>query len=332
MYTKDTCMSDTLGTKTQTLAERLREGRMSAAEAVRNAMMLAECLRQLHDENCAHGAVSSASVIVNGPAIELAPSEAFWGPITPYTAPELLDGKQPDASSDIFSFGAVFYEMLTGRRAFQGANPKELAAALKQGWPDKSGNTIADRFSAHCMTVDPEKRWRLRKIQIELKRIYAAVRTGEEATQHTGIEDLEARMLARLEKREHSPAPVPVRSLAAHSGVAFDGIGELLAARLERLEEIVKASQERSEETRRKVEAQLVDLKELRKAVAEDVDNFERTLAAQTTELASTRTAMAQTDGLVERVVEAIEQLQTAVLENRPQENSAPSLVYSAAG
>ena len=45
-------------------------------------------------------------------------------------APELLQGRPADARSDVFSFGAILYEMLTGRHAFDGETPQALATAL----------------------------------------------------------------------------------------------------------------------------------------------------------------------------------------------------------
>ena len=48
----------------------------------------------------------------------------------PYMPPEQLEGKETDARSDIFAFGAVLYEMLTGRKAFAGENQASLIAAI----------------------------------------------------------------------------------------------------------------------------------------------------------------------------------------------------------
>jgi eukaryotic-like serine/threonine-protein kinase len=54
-----------------------------------------------------------------------------------YLSPEQAKGETPDERADIFSFGAVFYEMISGRRAFQGGSPAEtLSAILSQAPPD----------------------------------------------------------------------------------------------------------------------------------------------------------------------------------------------------
>ena len=53
----------------------------------------------------------------------------------PYMAPEQLEGRDADARSDIFSFGAVLYEMLTGRKAFEGGSRASVMAAILERDP-----------------------------------------------------------------------------------------------------------------------------------------------------------------------------------------------------
>ena len=82
-----------------------------------------------------------------------------------YMSPEQLEGKEADARSDIFSFGLVLYELLAGRRAFQGATQASLMASiLKEQPPPLSGAHPAvpkslDRVIETCLEKDPEKRW-----------------------------------------------------------------------------------------------------------------------------------------------------------------------------
>ena len=52
-----------------------------------------------------------------------------------YMSPEQAEGRRIDARSDIFSFGAVLYEMLTGERAFQGGSGLEILAAVLRDTP-----------------------------------------------------------------------------------------------------------------------------------------------------------------------------------------------------
>jgi serine/threonine-protein kinase len=58
------------------------------------------------------------------PSAQLTAGSATFGSPS-YMAPERVDGKTPDARSDVFSLGAVFYEMLTGQRCFGGRNREE---------------------------------------------------------------------------------------------------------------------------------------------------------------------------------------------------------------
>ena len=79
-----------------------------------------------------------------------------------YMSPEQLQSKEADARSDIFSFGLVFYEMLTGRRAFEGASTASVIAAILER-PSPSVAGIAprafDRVLNKCLAKDPERRW-----------------------------------------------------------------------------------------------------------------------------------------------------------------------------
>jgi len=109
----------------QTLAQRLAQGRIPAPEAQRYAMLLAEALRKIHEAGEVHGGVSPASIMLTGSSLELGPAPRTKGEITPYTAPELLEGQPPDSRSDVFAFGAVVYEMFSGRQAFEGDSEAE---------------------------------------------------------------------------------------------------------------------------------------------------------------------------------------------------------------
>ena len=55
-----------------------------------------------------------------------------------YMAPEQLEGKDADARTDIFAFGAVLYEMATGRKAFSGTSQASLIAAILHTEPHRS--------------------------------------------------------------------------------------------------------------------------------------------------------------------------------------------------
>jgi len=83
-----------------------------------------------------------------------------------YMSPEQLQsqatGQEIDGRSDIFSFGLVLYEMLTGKRAFEGTSPASVIAAIMER-PAPSISDIAppllDRVLARCLQKDREDRW-----------------------------------------------------------------------------------------------------------------------------------------------------------------------------
>ena len=82
-----------------------------------------------------------------------------------YMSPEQAEGRAVDGRSDIFSFGAVLYEMVTGRRAFQGESPLSILAAILHTDPKPADEAAPDvprplgRLIARCLQKDPARRW-----------------------------------------------------------------------------------------------------------------------------------------------------------------------------
>jgi Tol biopolymer transport system component len=82
-----------------------------------------------------------------------------------YMSPEQIDGKEADARSDIFAFGAVMYEMFTGKRAFEGKSQISVASAILEKDPEPvSGIRTAispnlEHVISRALSKDPEKRW-----------------------------------------------------------------------------------------------------------------------------------------------------------------------------
>jgi eukaryotic-like serine/threonine-protein kinase len=76
-----------------------------------------------------------------------------------YMSPEQLQGKEADARSDIFSFGAVLYEMLSGKRAFEGSSAASVIAAILERQPAPLElSPPLDRVIRACLEKDPERR------------------------------------------------------------------------------------------------------------------------------------------------------------------------------
>jgi serine/threonine protein kinase len=79
-----------------------------------------------------------------------------------YMSPEQLQGKKADPRSDIFSFGLVLYEALTGKRAFDGSSPASvIAAIMEREAPSVTDVAPAslDRVLRRCLAKDPDLRW-----------------------------------------------------------------------------------------------------------------------------------------------------------------------------
>jgi eukaryotic-like serine/threonine-protein kinase len=82
-----------------------------------------------------------------------------------YMAPEQLKGQAADHRSDIFSFGAILYEMLSGKRAFRGDSMAEtMSAILREDPPDlsetnKTVSPALERVVRHCLEKNPEERF-----------------------------------------------------------------------------------------------------------------------------------------------------------------------------
>ena len=82
-----------------------------------------------------------------------------------YMAPEQLEGREADARADIFSFGCVLYEMLTGERAFQASSQATLIAAILDREPAPISARapmvppMLERVVRKCLAKDPDKRW-----------------------------------------------------------------------------------------------------------------------------------------------------------------------------
>src|ERR1035438_10183379 len=87
------------------------------AGALGSAVALAQELGRIHAAGKIHGALSPAAIVLTEGGLELLPADTP-GEVTAYTAPEVLAGASRQGINDVFSFGAVVYEMLSGRRAF----------------------------------------------------------------------------------------------------------------------------------------------------------------------------------------------------------------------
>ncbi len=321
-----------------TLAERMSTGPLPVADALRVAAASAEQLRQMHEEGQVHGGLTPSHILICEAGVELLPADSA---ANRYTAPEVLAGRPADERSDIFSFGVIFYEMITGRRAWDGADEAHR----------RSGNPFLDQVVSGCVAKSPDDRFpQMKKVQFELRLLSAAARrgmpvadapaevpAGTATTANGDIQALEARISARMEQVLASFQNVANEVLAAlrNGGVpgaagrqplrSFGGFNldsesslnrmdrafELLNDKVARIDLAVGKAVERLIKLEQQLDEFDTDAAGLRDSVTRDVRNFERALKGQNAVIESTRTAMGQTDDLVERVVEALDSLQS---------------------
>ncbi|HLK49382.1 MAG TPA: protein kinase [Bryobacteraceae bacterium] len=338
----------------RTLSQRLDEGKLAAAEALRLAMNLAEALRKLHDNGQVYGALTPSRVEITSSGVSLAAVQSPQRDVTPYTAPEVLRGRVADARSDIFSFGSILFEMVTGRPPFEGATPEALTAAVFNTPAPPTGNPRLDALIANCLAKDPSLRWqRIQKAQLELRLLTVTARRPESPLQRENVAalvrtEVQHALAARCDAQDKTIAEFQqavtasmqaiqahLCTLAANVTAAQEGAkrseeavsklnpristleerGSVPSERVAATELLLQTATERitrTEATTESVRKQAADFAE---SAALQLHALEQTVRSQADALESARTALAQTDDLVERVVEALDSLQSIVLE-----------------
>jgi len=175
----------------ETLSERLSKGPMQLDEMLRIATQIVDALVRAHDQGLIHRDLKPGNVMLTkegakildfglaklsmdketqGPAMSITRSTPLTseGSIIgtmQYMSPEQLEGKEADPRSDIFSFGALLYEMATGKRAFEGTSQASLIAAVleREPAPISAVNSLSppafDRLVKKCLSKDPDARW-----------------------------------------------------------------------------------------------------------------------------------------------------------------------------
>ena len=325
-----------------TLGQRLATGPVPLAEAMRYAAMLGEELRRIHDSGLVYGALQPSNIMVTSATLELinVPKSAA---ATPYSAPEILQGHAPDARSDICAFGAIVYEMVTGRRAFAGDNPDALAMSLTISDPASTGIPAVDHLVMNCIAKDPTVRCqRMQKVILELKvltfaapraevvthrqSLTAAVRTETqlleervtgllqtneraivECQQASGVEIRELR--ERLAKLESQLAPVQARA------TVLEGLCQRLMTHVDQIRTNFEALDERANGMKEGIDFLGQGQTTLHDYVSARVQEFEQALKAQKTAIASVSASQTQTDDLVEGLVGAVDLLHAIVIE-----------------
>lgn len=324
------------------LGQLLADGPLPLPEALRYAMMLAEALRQIHDSGGTCGALPPSNITVTATGMELSVTPGQSPAITPYTAPEILQGHTPDSRSDIFAFGAIVYEMIMGRPAFAGDNADALKVSLTISGPAPTGTPAFDHLVGNCIAKDPAVRYqRMQKVILELKLLTFVPHAETVTRQQTATavlraetQQLEARVGALIETHEKAIIDVQQSSGDAISelrgrlsdveaGLApvqarvtlVEDLCQRIMAHVEQVQLNIQAIDERVTGLKDGIDALSEGATVLREYIGSRMHEFDETLKWQKTAIASVVASQAQTDDVVEGVVGAMELLQTIVFD-----------------
>ncbi|MGK2856560.1 MAG: protein kinase domain-containing protein [Thermoanaerobaculia bacterium] len=189
----------------ETLADRLAKGPLPVEQALRYGIEIAQALEKAHRNGIVHRDLKPGNIMITSsgaklldfglacyarpeavPDVSLGPTlVAAHKPLTQegtilgtyqYMAPEQLEGNLADARTDIFALGAVLYEMVTGRRAFDGKTKTSLIAAIVSAEPPALAQiqpfapSGLERVVKTCLAKDPDERWATaHDVALELK-------------------------------------------------------------------------------------------------------------------------------------------------------------------
>jgi len=174
----------------ETLRDRLRTGPLPQRKAIEYAAQIARGLAAAHDKRIVHRDLKPENIFITkdgrmkildfglakliehgiGDQQTFVPTSGGTSPgvvlgTVGYMSPEQVRGQETDHRSDIFSFGAIFYEMISGKRAFRGETAADtMSAILKDDPPELTETNRAvspaiERIVRHCLEKNPDERF-----------------------------------------------------------------------------------------------------------------------------------------------------------------------------
>jgi serine/threonine protein kinase/Tol biopolymer transport system component len=218
----------------ETLAERLERGPMRIDELLECGLQIADALGEAHRRGLVHRDLKPANVMLTRAGAKLldfglartirlhARDETLTVTVSGagtmagtfrYMSPEQLEGRELDHRTDIFSFGALLYEMATAKKAFPGQSAASVIAAVMEREPApllevRPGVPRGLHWLIQtCLRKDPEERWQtVHDIRLQLKRL---IDEPGEAASNT---------------RDRRVAPIGIAAAAAAAALVLGGL------------------------------------------------------------------------------------------------------------
>lgn len=248
-------------------------------EALRYAISLAELLRQMHREGTVSGRLEPKDIAWDNHSVKFVQNEA--AATGAYLAPEQAGGEPADMRSDIFAFGAIVYELLSGRRAFPANDPEELKKQILELSPPPIDGIPEGLVSLlrGCLEKNRDLRWqRMHPILIELKLANTSTRQS-----HLVSDWRDKVVTLRTQVDEHDQRLAAQRALQ-------ESLADELRQSIQRIEDSVAAMQE-------------------------SIDEMQKSVQLHTKAIEGLQVAASQTDEVVEHVVEAFGMMHRAMVE-----------------
>jgi len=195
----------------ETLADRLTQGSLPVDDALDCAIQIASALDTAHRAAIVHRDLKPRNVMLTPAGAKLldfgiakaAAPQAVGTALSPdpelttpgtiigtlhYMAPEQLEGLPTDARTDLFAFGCVLYEMLSGRTAFEGRSGASLMTAIMAREPASIRELVpsvpndVEQIIVRCLAKNPDDRWQSASDLLdELRRVAGSVRSARES-------------------------------------------------------------------------------------------------------------------------------------------------------